>query len=497
MKSFSFRQRAGDLNWKKVSEIDITNAIEIDELQSILDSVTFSEINEKDLKKTPVETSTKLIKLMQLSIEYLLFCQESQFNAVENFHSLSKKQRQKIKYIEKDNASLKEDIKVYRRQLSLMQKSILNHNSLSKNPTEILEPKVVLKRTDFEYEGNNADNLSISVQPIMDSVLKHERETQNFLKDIIDNQRLTFLKELHEFVEVKNEQSIHMRKEAEEVLRSHTNDIMNVATSAIQNSANLFNQHRTIIEETILKVQNNDNSYHINQKLNEFMQREEALILKGEKLTEEISLRDEFIERLQKEINEQNILLNNNNVHKISTATSITSLSSKKSEAIAPNYIMISIKTAFCIIKYQFKIRSLFLKFRSCFHIWKCIMLIDRSINLTLQLESVDQNAHETEAELLRKISEEKKKTLVEMARYKTLSRKIEHEKQLAVQVEQQHSRNNEGNNTNESREQINYKILYENLQYEKEEQKQLLEEKIQILQLENDLISKKIYTKR
>ena len=120
-------------------------------------------------------------------------------------------------------------------------------------------------------------------------------------------------------------------------------------------------------------------------------------------------------------------------------------------------------------------------------------MLINRSIGLALQLESVEQNAQETEAELLHKISEEKKKTLIEVSRYKTLSRKIETEKKFTIQVEQQHS----SNNSNESSEQINYKILYENLQFEKEEQTKILEEKIHLLELENDLILKKKYMKR
>ena len=68
---FTFRQRAGRLDWKVISSIDIDEIVinlKINELQSVLDSITFSEVSTTDIKHNTVDHVVRLIQIMQLTI---------------------------------------------------------------------------------------------------------------------------------------------------------------------------------------------------------------------------------------------------------------------------------------------------------------------------------------------------------------------------------------------------------------------------------------------
>ena len=65
--NFAFRQRIGPINWKIISGIDmnaVIKEVKIDDLQSILDIVTFSEFKDADVNKSTVQTTVKLVQLM-------------------------------------------------------------------------------------------------------------------------------------------------------------------------------------------------------------------------------------------------------------------------------------------------------------------------------------------------------------------------------------------------------------------------------------------------
>ena len=52
MKPFAFRQRVGHVNWKAITSVDIETVVDdnqIEELQSIVDDVTFCEIKSADI----------------------------------------------------------------------------------------------------------------------------------------------------------------------------------------------------------------------------------------------------------------------------------------------------------------------------------------------------------------------------------------------------------------------------------------------------------------
>ncbi|CAM9886133.1 unnamed protein product [Laminaria digitata] len=80
--AFYFRQRHGKLDWKRLARVDVDQVVrEVDltVLQELLDEVAFSEVTVGDLPPTGVDDlSVKLIRLSQLTIEYLLHVQECQ-----------------------------------------------------------------------------------------------------------------------------------------------------------------------------------------------------------------------------------------------------------------------------------------------------------------------------------------------------------------------------------------------------------------------------------
>ncbi|CAM9893698.1 unnamed protein product [Ectocarpus sp. 4 AP-2014] len=80
--AFYFRQRHGKLDWKKLARIDVDEVVrevDISVLQDLLDEVVFCEVSAEDIPPTGVDDlSVKLIRLSQLTIEYLLHVQECQ-----------------------------------------------------------------------------------------------------------------------------------------------------------------------------------------------------------------------------------------------------------------------------------------------------------------------------------------------------------------------------------------------------------------------------------
>ena len=119
---YKFRQRAGRIEWNNISKIDIDDVIgngRLGDLQSILDNVTFSEITLNDIGRDQGPGSVlKLVQSMQLMLEYVLQGQEFQAGLVTKMHSKYGPLKKKVSRLETENVFLKEDIKVYKRQLA-------------------------------------------------------------------------------------------------------------------------------------------------------------------------------------------------------------------------------------------------------------------------------------------------------------------------------------------------------------------------------------------
>ena len=121
--AYKFRHRSGRINWEDIGALnidDITSNGRLGDLQGVLDNVTFSEITLRDIRQQQQEPSNilKLVQSMQLMLEYVLQGQEFQAALVKKMHAKYGPLKKKASRLETENVFLKEDIKVYKRQLA-------------------------------------------------------------------------------------------------------------------------------------------------------------------------------------------------------------------------------------------------------------------------------------------------------------------------------------------------------------------------------------------
>lgn len=199
----------GKLDWKLISSVSLEAIIQetnISELQSILDPITFCDISPNDIKNNTVESISKLTSLMQLIAEYLLHCQEIQYRTMRDLNSKQSKLKTQFDKYKKENISLREDVKIYQRQLALLRQSIsktgggtINNNKINPYETEVhyVSPKIVIPaESTVESYRNKLDNKVGLDSNIVESILNHERETRSLMTSILDEQREMFLKQM-------------------------------------------------------------------------------------------------------------------------------------------------------------------------------------------------------------------------------------------------------------------------------------------------------------
>jgi hypothetical protein len=127
MVKFAFRQRVGKINWNIISAISIQNVIEqlqLNELQSVLDTVTFCEFGSSDVKNSSVDTVAQLIQIFQFIVEFLLHSQEMQNILIEKMHRKNKNLKDANQQLSAQVITLREDTKIYQRQLSVLRHSM-------------------------------------------------------------------------------------------------------------------------------------------------------------------------------------------------------------------------------------------------------------------------------------------------------------------------------------------------------------------------------------
>lgn len=183
MVKFSFRQRVGKINWNVVSAVSIQDVVEhldVNELQAVLDAITFCEFGPSDIKNCPIETVAQLVQIFQFTIEFLLYSQESQNVLIDRLHRKNTTLKDSNRHLSAQVASLKEDTKIYQRQLLVLRQSM--------NLREPQNSRVI---------DLNADKKDSSeIQPIVASVLQSEKESREHLRAILEDQRKAFMKEL-------------------------------------------------------------------------------------------------------------------------------------------------------------------------------------------------------------------------------------------------------------------------------------------------------------
>ena len=183
MVKFSFRQRVGKINWNVVSAVSIQDVVEhldVNELQTVLDAITFCEFGPSDIRNCPIDTVAQLVQIFQFTIEFLLYSQESQNVLIDRMHRKNTTLKDSNRQLSAQVASLKEDTKIYQRQLLVLRQSM--------NLREPQNSRVI------DLKADKKD--SSEIQPIVASVLQSEKDSREHLRVLLEDQRKAFMKEL-------------------------------------------------------------------------------------------------------------------------------------------------------------------------------------------------------------------------------------------------------------------------------------------------------------
>ena len=189
--SFGFRQRAGSINWNALSSVDIEEVIgnvKVEELQEVLDNITFSTVGMSDIRNCSSDTMAKLVHIFQFTVEYLLHCQEKQNAIIHKIHDRNANLKAINQKLTQQSEALREDRRIYQRQLSILKSTV---GVLQPQP-----PRTVLETLTTENNKKNKGSDVSGLQSILDSVLKHEKESREMLRILLEEQRNTFMKEL-------------------------------------------------------------------------------------------------------------------------------------------------------------------------------------------------------------------------------------------------------------------------------------------------------------
>ena len=164
-------------------------------MQSLLDVVCFCDFRQSDVKSHSIDATTTLVKLMQLMIEYLLHCQDCQLQLIQTMKAQQKNNKKNISEMQSKISSQKEDIRIYQRQVTQMKKSLINSDTSKVEYGH----KIISSVDDWNKEnGSNRNEASNTSTPDIGRILKHEQDTREYIRAVLDEQRNAFLVELRE-----------------------------------------------------------------------------------------------------------------------------------------------------------------------------------------------------------------------------------------------------------------------------------------------------------
>ena len=192
MTSFAFKQRSNKLNWLQISSLNVDQIIStsnISDLQSIIDEITFSNFDQNDVKFIDIDNLSKLVRLMQLAIEYLLHCQESQCKYIHNIQQKYNKSKKINNDLIKNNITNKDLITTYKKQV--------NHLKAVIDGDESYKPLDTNNHNDQNYDQT-------PTLPLISTILNSEKETRQNILTTIENQKTMFINEINKLYNIFN-----------------------------------------------------------------------------------------------------------------------------------------------------------------------------------------------------------------------------------------------------------------------------------------------------
>lgn len=310
MSTFTFRQRVGKLDWKAVSSVNTNHVVltsNIRELQQVVDAVTFCHFGEDDIKNCTVENIGKVISIQQLITEYLLHCQEAQFKAMRDSQKKQDKLKKLNDRLKKENVSLTEDRRIYQRQLAMLRKTLPAIPGMPLNMDNYDSPNIPPR----VFSLLDADDVKESKKTgagIVDTLLKRELETRDFMATLLDDQRKTFADQIQLIIETigdKQQQQQNDNNRTPRLTRSSSfmaedipRKVERAVTAAMESLQNTIEQSLAKHSEAMAKsVQKSSNA---TASKNDDGDRDIAMLLKqaaAEEYEEELQEKEQQLEQ--------------------------------------------------------------------------------------------------------------------------------------------------------------------------------------------------------
>eukprot|EP01031_Cornospumella_fuschlensis_P042308 gene42308-51666_t len=190
---FHFRQRAGKLDWKAVSSLSVDNILikgHIEDLQYILDQVTFSEFSPLDVRNNSIDQVAKLVQVMQLIIEYMLHYQELNFQQIRGLTQKNADLRLSKKKLRSECMKYEDDIKTYQRQLHILKKSLHEAGVGAPTPSTFAPQARVINPKEDQGRTEN----------LVMALMEHEGNARKEMMRLLEEQRKTYTQEMDRII---------------------------------------------------------------------------------------------------------------------------------------------------------------------------------------------------------------------------------------------------------------------------------------------------------
>lgn len=198
---FKFRYRNGRMNLKALSSLDIdfiTRTGSTEELQKVLDTVTFSYYQADDVKASSCETTAKVVNVMQLLVEYLLYCQEQQYQVINGYRNKIIEYKKCNEKLSVTNKALKEDTAIYQRQITTLKQNLIKYQRLLVHHGLGTGDAIELTNENLNFNGQ--------VTPVLlDSIIQQEQETREYIQTVLKEQKESLVAEMMKLNKLKDE----------------------------------------------------------------------------------------------------------------------------------------------------------------------------------------------------------------------------------------------------------------------------------------------------
>ncbi|KAJ3156974.1 Zinc finger protein dzip1 [Geranomyces variabilis] len=142
MAGFYFRRRRERVNWRLLSSMNIDQImkeVDIKALQDIMENLTFCDIDGEDLRY-PDQNIVKLIKLAQLTIEYLLHSQQYLLNHRRALTTQTENLGRNLAQLRAEHAKQGAEVASLKKETRVLRKSMYAYQLMTKLPGGIGQP---------------------------------------------------------------------------------------------------------------------------------------------------------------------------------------------------------------------------------------------------------------------------------------------------------------------------------------------------------------------